>query len=86
MGHNESSPKRKTHSSECLQKETRENIHYQLNNMPKNSRKKRKQIHPRGVDGRKQSNSGAKSTKWKQEELIKKSNKGGAGSLRKSTR
>ena len=30
MGHNES-PKRKTHSSECLQKETREGIHYQLN-------------------------------------------------------
>jgi hypothetical protein len=27
MGHNESSPKRKTHSSECLQKETRASIH-----------------------------------------------------------
>ena len=26
-GHNESIPKRKTHSSECLQKETRESIH-----------------------------------------------------------
>jgi hypothetical protein len=27
MGHNESNPKRKTHSSECLQKETRETTH-----------------------------------------------------------
>jgi hypothetical protein len=26
-GHNERSPKRKTHSSECLQKETGESIH-----------------------------------------------------------
>jgi hypothetical protein len=31
-------------------------------------------------------NSGAKSTKWKQEELFKESNKRRAGSLRKSTR
>jgi hypothetical protein len=45
----------------------------------------RKQIHPRGVDSRKKSNSGVKSTKWKQEELFKESNKRGAGSLRKST-
>jgi hypothetical protein len=27
MGHNENIPKRKTHSSECLQKETRESTH-----------------------------------------------------------
>ena len=27
MGHNESSPKRKTHNSECLQKETTESTH-----------------------------------------------------------
>jgi hypothetical protein len=31
-------------------------------------------------------NSGVKSTKWKQEELFKESTKGGAGSLKKSTR
>jgi hypothetical protein len=47
---------------------------------------KRNQIHPRGVDGRKHSNSGAKSTKWKQDELFKESNNQRAGSLRKSTR
>ena len=43
-------------------------------------------IHPRGVDGRKESNSGLKSTKQKQNELNKESTKPGAGSLRKSTR
>ena len=32
MGHNESIPKRKTHSSECLQKESRESTHLQLDN------------------------------------------------------
>jgi hypothetical protein len=32
------------------------------------------------------SNSGAKSTKWKQEELFKELTKCGVGSLRKSTR
>ena len=40
MGHNESSAKWKTHSSECFEKETRENIHYYLNNIPKSSRTK----------------------------------------------
>jgi hypothetical protein len=40
------------------------------------------------TQGRKQSNSGEKSTKWKQEELFKPrtSSKRGAGSVRKSTR
>jgi hypothetical protein len=82
MGHNESISKRETHSSECLQKETRESTHFQLDNTPKTSRKKRKQIHPRGVEGRKYSNLGLKSTKWKQE-LFKESTKRGDGSLRK---
>jgi hypothetical protein len=36
---------------------------------------KRKQIHPRGVDGRKLSNLGAKSMKWKHEEVFKESTK-----------
>ena len=40
MGHNESICKSKTHSSECLQKETRESTHYQLDNTPKSSRTK----------------------------------------------
>jgi hypothetical protein len=47
---------------------------------------KKKQIHPRGIESRKQSNLGLKSTRWKQKELLKESTKGGAGSLRKSTR
>jgi hypothetical protein len=41
MGHNESSGKRKTHSPECLQKETGESIHYQLNSTSESSRTKR---------------------------------------------
>jgi hypothetical protein len=40
MGHNESSPKRKTHSPECLQKETRESIHSPPDSTPKSSRTK----------------------------------------------
>jgi hypothetical protein len=42
MGHNESIPERKTHSSEPHPppppKETRESIHYQLDSIPKTSR------------------------------------------------
>jgi len=41
MGNSESCSKRKTHSSECLQKETGESIHQQLDNIPKSSRIKR---------------------------------------------
>ena len=81
MGHNESSAKRKTHSSGCLQKETGESsltahlkaLEQKEANSPKRSRGQ-------------EINSGAKSTKWKQEELFKESNKRRAGSLRKSTR
>jgi hypothetical protein len=40
MGHNESI-KRKTHSSERVQKETGEIIHYQFNSTPESSRTKR---------------------------------------------
>jgi hypothetical protein len=53
MGHNESSAKRKTHSSKCLQKETGESIHSQLDSTSESSRTKKKQMHPRGVDSRK---------------------------------
>jgi hypothetical protein len=34
MGHNENSPKRKPHSFECPQKETRESIHLQFDSTP----------------------------------------------------
>jgi hypothetical protein len=34
IGHNESSPKRKIHSSECCQKETRESINEQFDSTP----------------------------------------------------
>jgi hypothetical protein len=34
MGHNEGSPKRKSHRPECLQKETRESIHKQPDSTP----------------------------------------------------
>jgi len=40
MGHNKSSANRKTHSSECLQKETGESICHQLDGTPKSTRKK----------------------------------------------
>jgi hypothetical protein len=40
MGENESSAKRKIHSSECFQKETGESIHWQLNSTPERSRTK----------------------------------------------
>jgi hypothetical protein len=50
MGHNESSDKTKTHSSKCVQKETGETV----DRTPESSRKKKKkQIYPRGIDGRK---------------------------------
>jgi hypothetical protein len=38
MGHNESSPKKKTHSSEYQQKETRESIEQQLDSTLKSCR------------------------------------------------
>jgi hypothetical protein len=41
MGHNKSSGKRKTHSSKCLQKETEESLHYQVDSTPESSRTKR---------------------------------------------
>jgi hypothetical protein len=52
MEHNGSSLKSKTHSSDCLQKATREIIHSQLDSTLENSRekKKKKEIHPRGVE------------------------------------
>ena len=40
MGHNKRSPKRKTHCSECLEKETGESIHQQLDSTPESSRTK----------------------------------------------
>jgi hypothetical protein len=40
MEHNESIPKRKAHSSECYQRDTRRSIHCQLDSTPKSSRTK----------------------------------------------
>jgi hypothetical protein len=40
-GYNESSSKRKTHTSKCLQKETGESIHWQLDRTIEKSRTKR---------------------------------------------
>ena len=51
MGNNESISKRKIHSSECLQKETRESTPKQLDNTPKCSRKKGRKF-TQGVDCR----------------------------------
>jgi hypothetical protein len=50
-----------------------------LTGTPESSRRKKKQIHPRGLVGRKSSKSGLKSTKWKQKEPYKESTKAGAG-------
>jgi hypothetical protein len=75
MGHNGCSPKRKTYSPECLQKKKLEIAHLEA----------LEQIHQSRIDGRKYSNSGLKSNKWKQKELFKESTKPGADSLRKST-
>jgi len=52
MGHNESCAKKKTHSSECLQKEIGESKYEQLDSTPKSSRTKRR-THPEGVEGMK---------------------------------
>ena len=41
MGHNESSAKRKVHSTKCLHKEISEISYWKLSNTPKNSRAKR---------------------------------------------
>jgi hypothetical protein len=41
MGHNESSPKIKTHCSKCPQKEIVERIHQQLDSISESSRTKR---------------------------------------------
>jgi hypothetical protein len=40
MGHSESSAKKRTHSSKCLQNETGESIHQQLNSTLESSRTK----------------------------------------------
>ena len=44
MGHYESSPERKVHSTKCPHKEKREITHWRLNNPPESSRKKRSRV------------------------------------------
>jgi hypothetical protein len=41
MRHNENSVKRKNYSSKCLQKETGESLHLQLDSTPESSKTKR---------------------------------------------
>ena len=83
MGHNESSPKRKTHSPECLL--TKESIHKQSDSTPRSSRtKKSKFTQEESTAGNNQTR--LKSTKWKQKELSKESTKPGDDSLRKPIR
>jgi len=47
MGHNESCTKRKTHSTECLQKETGESIYLQLDSTHKTLEEKKAKKHKR---------------------------------------
>ena len=85
MGHNESSPKRKTHSSECLQKKLERAYTSSLTahlkaleqkeaNSPKRSRQQEIVILRPKIN------------QSKQKELFKESAKPGSGSSRKSTR
>jgi hypothetical protein len=62
MGHNESRAKRKVHSTECLYKEIREILHYQLNSISERSQTKRRKILKRS--GWQEINSGLKSTNY----------------------
>ena len=50
MGHNESSAKRKVHSTKCPIKENGESTHWRLNSTPERSGKKKKQSHPGGIE------------------------------------
>jgi hypothetical protein len=59
MGHNERRAKRKTHSSECLLRETGENIQKKFNSTPESSKTK---IYP------------SKKSKYTQEESMTGSN------------
>ena len=56
MGHNESSGRRKTHSSKCLQKGTEESSYTSSLTAHLKALEQKKQIHPRGVESRKESN------------------------------
>jgi hypothetical protein len=85
MRYNEGSPKSKIHSPECLQKETRESIHYQFESTLRTYRMKGSKFT--------QKNRWQEMIKFRAEinqverkELYKESPKPGAGSLRKSTR
>ena len=80
MGHNESSPRRKPHSSRCCPKETKESIHKQLDSTQREANSLKKSRQQEIIKLR------ADITKCKQKELFKESTKREVGSLRKSTR
>ena len=50
MKHNESSAKWKVHSTKCPPKENGESTHWRLNSTLERSRKKKKLIHPGGLE------------------------------------
>jgi hypothetical protein len=84
MGYNESSAKRKTHSSECLKNEPGESIHFQFDNTPEISRTKRSKY---TQEGRQQEiiKVRVKINQVETKRTIQKSTKPRVGSLRKST-
>ena len=84
MGYNESSAKRKTHSSECLKNEPGESIHFQLDNTPEISRTKRSKY---TQESRQQEiiKVRVKINQVETKRTIQKSTKPRVGSLRKST-
>jgi hypothetical protein len=86
MGYNESISNRKTHSSECLQKETRESTHTSSLKTHLKALEQKEANSPKRSTGQEINKLKDESTKWKKEELFKESTKGGAVSLRKSTR
>ena len=85
MGHNESISKLKTHRSECLQKETRESTHWQLDNTPKSSRTKGSKF-TQEEQTAENNQLKAEINQVETKEQYKESPKPGTGSLRKLTR
>ena len=84
MGHNESIPMRKLIALSASKKKL-ERAHISSLTTHLKALEQKEANSPKR-NRRQEINSGAKSTKWKQEELFKESTKRGAGSLRKSTR
>jgi CRISPR/Cas system-associated endoribonuclease Cas2 len=78
MGHNESISKRKTHSSECLQKETGESTHSSLTTLLI-SLEKKEENSPKRSRWQEIIKLRGEINQWKQEELFKELTKRGVG-------